>query len=462
MAAARGVMKASANPGLGLGLGPGVLRQRLAPTFGIHENIAGTSTFQRGYSVPKLSSFSAKWGDNNSYSKSGSLFDGANLSPLSGQSRSKRELLLPVPTLVDSKVIFSAAPAYGHNKEGHPECKARVSAIMKALDQAGLADESRAKEILRLDVKNMASVEEVATVHNMSYVKGLREIMDKAREEKLILLDSTGPTYATENTYREAMMGAGASLAVLDHVVAASRETSTPPVGFALVRPPGHHAIATRPMGFCVFGNVAVAARHAQRVHGLQRVFIIDFDVHHGNGTNDIFYEDPNVYYLSTHQVGGFPGTGKIDEVGEGKGEGTTLNLPLPGGSGDEAMSAVFDEVIVPAAQRFKPDIILVSAGYDAHYLDELAGLQFTTGTYFRLASHIKQLAGDLCAGRCCFFLEGGYDLKALSNSVVESFRAFVGDKSMAHRLDNPAVLYDEPSILVRQVIDEVRSIHSL
>ncbi|KAL2650831.1 hypothetical protein R1flu_018959 [Riccia fluitans] len=462
MAAARGVvMKASASPGLTLR--PGILRQRLVPSFGIQEKVFGSATSERSYSMPSLSSVSAKWGDSSSSSyNSGSIFDSSSLSPLSGQARSKRELLIPLPTLVDSKVIFSAAPAFGHNKEGHPECKARVSSIMKALDQAGFADESRAKEFLQLDVKNMATIEEVAAVHNMSYVKGLKQIMEKAKEEKFLVLDSTGPTYATENTYREAMFGAGASLAVLDHVVAASRETSTPPVGFALVRPPGHHAVATRPMGFCVFGNVAVAARHAQRVHGLQRIFIIDFDVHHGNGTNDIFYEDPNVYYLSTHQVGSFPGTGKVDEVGEGKGEGTTLNLPLPGGSGDEAMSAVFDEVIVPAAQRFRPDIILVSAGYDAHYLDELAGLQFTCGTYYRLASQIKQLAGDLCAGRCCFFLEGGYDLKALSNSVVETFRAFAGDKSMTNRLDNPAVLYDEPSILVRQAIDEIRSIHSL
>lgn len=196
-----------------------------------------------------------------------------------------------------------------------------------------------------------------------------------------------------------------------------------------------------------------------------------------------------------------------MTEVGTGPGEGSSLNLPLPGGSSDEIMACVFEEVIVPAAQRFKPDIILVSAGYvpsshefsrdchlaflinpgchdylsnnahlmlllifglyllyrfDAHVLDPLAGLQFTTGTYYRLASDIKRLAHELCGGRCIFFLEGGYDLKSLSNSVADSFRAFLGDKSLSSRLDNPAVLYDEPSLYARQAIDTIRSIHSL
>jgi acetoin utilization deacetylase AcuC-like enzyme len=161
-------------------------------------------------------------------------------------------------------------------------------------------------------------------------------------------------------------------------------------------------------------------------------------------------------------QAGSYPRTGKMEEVGEGAGEGTSLNLPLPGGSGNETMSYVFEEVIVPAAQRFKPDIILVSAGYDAHFEDPLAGLQFTTGTYYQLAKGIKELASELCGGRCVFFLEGGYDLRSLSNSVAESFRAFLGDASLSSKLDNPAVLYDEPSIIARQAIDKVKSLHSL
>ncbi|KAL8110504.1 hypothetical protein AgCh_026283 [Apium graveolens] len=263
-------------------------------------------------------------------------------------------------------------------------------------------------------------------------------------------------------TYQDSLVAAGAGISLVDSVVAASRTGKDPPAGFALIRPPGHHAVPKGPMGFCVFGNIAVAARYAQRIHGLKRVFIIDFDVHHGNGTNDAFYDDPDVFFLSTHQDGSYPGTGKIDQVGELSGEGATLNLPLPGGSGDIAMRTVFDEVIVPCAQRFKPDIILVSAGYDGHVLDPLASLQFTTATYYMLASNIKQLAKDLCEGRCIFFLEGGYNLDSLSNSVADSFRAFLDEPSLASELDNPAILYEEPSSKVKQAIQRIKHIHSL
>ncbi|RZS08009.1 hypothetical protein BHM03_00038929 [Ensete ventricosum] len=286
--------------------------------------------------------------------------------------------------------------------------------------------------------------------------------MSKATDEGIIFIDGSGPTYATKTTFEEARIAAGAGISLVDSVVEASMATCNPPVGFALVRPPGHHAVPKGPMGFCVFGNIAVAARHAQHAHGLKKVLIIDFDVHHGNGTCDAFYDDPDVFFISTHQVGSYPGTGKIEQVGQGSGEGTTLNLPLPGGSGDNSMRSVFDEVIVPCAQRFKPDIILVSAGYDAHVLDPLAGLQFTTGTYYMLASSIKQLANELCGGRCVFFLEGGYNLQSLSSSVADTFRAFLGEPSLAPQFDDPAMLYEEPLSRVKTAIQKVKCIHSL
>lgn len=374
----------------------------------------------------------------------------------------QKNLLLPLQQLMEARVIFCAAPAMGHNQEAHPECNARVPAIVEALEQSSLTPEFRGKEVLRIETYDSASQDDVTAVHNKHYVRGLEKAMGKACEEGLIFVDSSGPTYATSTTYAESLKAAGAGMVLVDSVVAASRITKKPPIGFALVRPPGHHAVPAGPMGFCIFGNIAIAARHAQLKHGLKKVFIIDFDVHHGNGTNDAFYGDPDIYFLSTHQAGSYPGTGKIEDIGEGAGEGTTLNLPLPGGSGDEAMSAVFHEIIVPAAQKFKPDLILVSAGYDAHVLDPLAGLQFTTGTYYRLASNIKELAQELCEGRCVFFLEGGYNLKSLADSVSDSFRAFLGDASLSHKVDNPAILYDEPSLLVRKAIDQIKSIHVL
>ncbi|XP_073125316.1 histone deacetylase 14, chloroplastic [Henckelia pumila] len=364
--------------------------------------------------------------------------------------------------LLSSRVIYSVAPAMGHNKDAHPECNSRVPAITTALATMGLTPEFRSSEIIELQKFKPASSDDIASAHERAYVSGLEKAMSQASEQGLILIEGSGPTYATSTTFQESLLAAGAGLSIVDAVVAASKIREDPPVGFALVRPPGHHAVPTGPMGFCVFGNVAIAARYAQRAHGLKRVFIIDFDVHHGNGTNDAFYDDPDIFFLSTHQDGSYPGTGRINQIGCGDGEGSTLNLPLPGGSGDVAMRTVFDEVIVPCAQRFKPDIILVSAGYDAHVLDPLASLQFTTGTYYMLASSIKQLARDLCGGRCVFFLEGGYNLSSLSHSVADSFRAFLGEPSRASEFDNPAFLYEEPLKRVKEAIQKVKSIHSL
>lgn len=361
-----------------------------------------------------------------------------------------------------ARVIYCVAPAMGHNQDSHPESHLRVPAIVSALEKMELTSKFRGSEVLQLQNFRPASTDDIARVHAKAYVAGLEKAMDKASEKGLIFIEGSGPTYATATTFQESLVAAGAGITLVDSVVAASKNSKDPPTGFALIRPPGHHAIPKGPMGFCVFGNVAIAARHAQHVHGLKRVFIIDFDVHHGNGTNDAFYDDPDIFFLSTHQDGSYPGTGKIDEIGHGNGEGATLNLPLPGGSGDIAMRTVFDEVIVPCAQRFKPDIILVSAGYDGHVLDPLASLQYTTATYYTLASNIKQLAKELCGGRCVFFLEGGYNLKSLSNSVADSFRAFLGEPSLASELDNPAILYEEPSTKVKQAIQRVKHIHSL
>ncbi|GMH06705.1 hypothetical protein Nepgr_008545 [Nepenthes gracilis] len=364
--------------------------------------------------------------------------------------------------LTQARVIYSVAPAIGHNQEAHPESNLRVPAIANALEKMELTPKHRGSEVLELKHCQPATVEDITSVHSRAYVSGLEKAMEQASEQGIIFIERSGPTYATASTFQESLFAAGAGLAVVDSVVAASRNCPNPPVGFALIRPPGHHAIPQGPMGFCVFGNIAIAARYAQRIHGLKRVFIIDFDVHHGNGTSDAFYEDPDIFFLSTHQDGSYPGTGKIDEIGCGRGEGTTLNLPLPGGSGDAAMRTVFDDIIVLCAERFKPDIILVSAGYDGHVLDPLASLQFTTGTYYMLADSIKQLAKHLCGGRCVFFLEGGYNLDSLSYSVVDSFRAFLGEPSLAPKFDNPSILYEEPLSKVKQAIQRVKHIHSL
>ncbi|CAL5098033.1 unnamed protein product [Urochloa decumbens] len=388
--------------------------------FGSHHALTWRSIFQTsGREQKQIRSWSAQCSANH---------EGASVSE---KDSPKTILAVPDNSLLDARILYCTSPALGHNKEAHPESNKRVPAIVDALEKLELSPKHRGSQVLEIQNFNPASLDDVARVHSRSYITGLQKAMSAAADEGLILIEGTGPTYATETTFQESLLSAGAGITLVDSMVAASKLGPNPPLGFALVRPPGHHAVPQGPMGFCVFGNIAVAARYAQHQHGLK-------------------------------QFGSYPGTGKINEVGQGDGEGTTLNLPLPGGSGDYAMRCAFDEVIAPSAQRFKPDIILVSAGYDAHALDPLAGLQFTTGTFYMLASSIKQLAKELCGGRCIFFLEGGYNLQTLSSSVADTFRAFLDEPSLAAQFDDPAMLFEEPTRRIKEAIENAKGIHSL
>jgi acetoin utilization deacetylase AcuC-like enzyme len=188
---------------------------------------------------------------------------------------------------------------------------------------------------------------------------------------------------------------------------------------FCAVRPPGHHATRNRGMGFCIFNNVAIAARYLQKVHHVRRILIVDFDYHHGNGTQDIFYDDDSVFYFSTHHYGAYPGTGSPAETGAGKAVGTKLNVPLPPGAGDAQILAAFEQQLVPAARRFKPDFILVSAGFDGMRRDVLGQFDITPQGYTAITRVIVNLANELCGGRVVSVLEGGYRLDGLAESVA-------------------------------------------
>lgn len=274
-------------------------------------------------------------------------------------------------------------------------------------------------------------------------------------------------TYATAGSFDAALLAVGAASALVD-AVAAPRPPGTPSiVGFGAVRPPGHHA---RPsaltgavedaFGFCLLSTAALAVLRLQRVHGLKRVAVFDFDVHHGNGTNDFFHADPTVLFISTHQTGLFPGTGKVSDVGSGDGEGATINVPLPGDSGDSALSSAWDQVVVPALSRFRPDAIVVSAGYDAHWSDPLASMQATTSTFHHLASRLATAADTLCAGRLLFLMEGGYSPRHLGLNVVDTVRGVLGVASGdAYSKD---LLREEDADKVAAALREARRIHGL
>jgi len=284
----------------------------------------------------------------------------------------------------------------------HPERPARLTAIQEAIARSPLREAP-----VPLDPRP-ATPDEIALIHTSAYITSIRKLAEKGGG----MLDYDTPLCA--RSYDVALLSAGAILRGVDAVLSGEVDNA-----FAAVRPPGHHATPTRGMGFCLFNNVAVAARYAQRKHGVGRVLIVDWDVHHGNGTQDAFYADGSVFYFSVHQFPLYPGTGTLHERGEGEGFGTTLNAPLPARSDDNDYRNVFENRLVPAAREFRPEFVLISAGFDAHEADPLGGMNVTADGFATLTDIVMGLADEFAGGRLVSALEGGYSLDGLSSSVV-------------------------------------------
>jgi acetoin utilization deacetylase AcuC-like enzyme len=300
-------------------------------------------------------------------------------------------------------------PIFGEHDTGagHPERAERCDAVA-----AGIADAELEPKLKRIGVR-AATVDEVALCHDRSYIALVEEEVESGRR-----ILSTGDTHIRDGSYAAAMYAVGGVLCAVD-AVAAGDVTNA----FCAVRPPGHHATRNRGMGFCIFNNAAIAARYAQQRHGLAKVLIVDWDVHHGNGTQDIFYSDGSVLYFSTHQQGWYPGTGSEDETGDGAGEGATLNVPLPEGTGGAKVLAAFKDRLVPAADAFKPDLVIVSAGFDSDADDPLGGLMLSAVDFGALTSVVAHIARDHCGGRLVSVLEGGYSADVLRRSVAAHVR---------------------------------------
>jgi len=293
---------------------------------------------------------------------------------------------------------------------GHPEQPARYDAVMRAIEGTKLLP-----KLQRLDMR-VATEDEIALVHGREYIATVkREIAAGANEL------STGDTNVGPRSLDVSVRAVGGVLNAVDAVVAGKAANA-----FCAVRPPGHHARPNQGMGFCIFNNIAIAARYAQRKHGLAKVMIADWDVHHGNGTQDTFYSDGSVFFMSTHQSPWYPGTGDANETGEGKGKGCTLNFPLAAGSGRKEILGAFREKLRRAADAFKPDLVMVSAGFDSREGDPLGRFTLSDTDFTDLTKVMLEIAGTHANGRLVSVLEGGYSLSGLEAAVGAHVKALV------------------------------------
>jgi len=299
-----------------------------------------------------------------------------------------------------------------HNPgKGHPECAERLSVSIDHLH--ALPWFQQLKSITPV----AANLDWIAAVHDMDYVRRARTTCLAGE----VCLDSADVGICRDS-YEIALMAAGAPLILADEIIMGHLQN-----GFCLVRPPGHHAEADTALGFCLFNNIAITARYLQKQHGVEKILILDWDVHHGNGTQHTFEEDPTVLYISTHQYPFYPGTGAAHETGRGRGDGATLNCPLPAGSTDINYESILTDTILPKIHAFKPEFVLISAGFDAHRDDPLGQINLSTDFFGWMTERMMEIADQYCNGRIISILEGGYNLQALALCIAEHLRV-LGD----------------------------------
>jgi acetoin utilization deacetylase AcuC-like enzyme len=328
-----------------------------------------------------------------------------------------------------------------HDPGQHPENPGRLTAILE-----GIRNSDWSGQALTPTIRD-ASIEDLALVHHRDHIRKMHDLAGRGGD----WVDSD--TFVGPRSYDVAVRAAGAGLTALEMVMSGQIEGA-----FCLPRPPGHHATPGRAMGFCIFNNIAVAAAKALQ-QGMERVAVIDIDVHHGNGTQDAFYDDGRVLYCSVHQYPHYPGTGHWREAGRGGGTGTTVNAPLPVGAGDDEYLQVWDSVFSPVLRRFGPQLILVSVGFDAHWADPLAGMQLSISGYGQVMRRIVDLANETCTGRVIFELEGGYDYRVLAAGVVAGLNVLAGREQVADPI-GPAPRYRP--IDISGIIEACREVHDL
>jgi acetoin utilization deacetylase AcuC-like enzyme len=324
-----------------------------------------------------------------------------------------------------------------HTGSYHPESSDRLRTLYAMIDGVDMTNHVKTLEPRR------AERDEITLVHTESHFERVAATAGIPQS----YLDAD--TQTSERSFDAALCAAGSVLKSVELLMTGSYED---PI-FSLVRPPGHHAEAGRAMGFCLFNNIALGARYGLEEYGLKRILIVDWDLHHGNGTQSMFYDDPQVLYFSTHQYPYYPGTGSVHEIGEGAGRGHTVNVPLPPGRGDSDYIRIFQNILAPIAETYKPELVLVSAGFDTHFNDPLGGMSVSPAGFAHLAGIVQDLAQRHAGGRLLLTLEGGYHLQGLADSV----RAVIKQLSGVHTPDLPGQRADR---LTERIIEEVRKVH--
>ena len=328
-----------------------------------------------------------------------------------------------------------------HNQTGHPENAKRLEAIMLKLKNNGLLEQL-------IDIKSRSATEnEIVQCHTKKYFDYLKQYSEQGGG----YLDPD--TYSNEYSFKAASIAVGTSIDLTNAIIKGELNN-----GFALLRPPGHHALSNRSMGFCLFGNISIAAKSALKQSGIEKIAIVDFDVHHGNGTQALVGENPNILFISTHQYPFYPGTGNVRDIGSGGAEGTIINIPLQAGVGDLSFKLIYEEIVIPALRRIKPDLVLVSAGYDAHRDDPLANLNMSLTGFNWISRELINLANEICSGKIVFFLEGGYNLEVLSNGVSNTIKGLLGINSF----EDPLLMQEDPEPDISHLINELKQIHQL